>query len=282
MKSVFLDTGRIRLHAVDHGGTGKTLVLLHGVTSNAHAFDAIAAAGLAARYHLVALDLRGRGLSDKPPTGYGMEDHAQDVVALLDSLNLRQAVVVGHSFGALLGYYMASRHAARVERLVAMDAAIEFHPKLAELLTPSIGRLGRTFASFDEYLEAIHAMPQWHGVEFDDAILAHYRADVEKLEEGHIRPRTPPEVITEASQRLVAEPWRDLIPRIEQPVLLINAIGPYGLPGTPPLLPQELAEKTVRVLARGQYAQVPGNHMTMMFGEGARAAAELIAGFVGG
>jgi pimeloyl-ACP methyl ester carboxylesterase len=281
MKSVFLDTGRIRVHALDHGGKGKTLVLLHGVTSNAHAFDAISAAGLGARHHLVALDLRGRGLSDKPPTGYGMEDHAQDVIALLDSLNLRQAVVVGHSFGALLGYYLAANHAARVERLVAIDGAIEFHPRLAELLSPSLGRLGRTFASFDEYLEAIRAMPQWHGVEFDDAIVAHYRADVETLEDGRVGPRSPPEVIAEASRRLAAEPWRDIVPRIEQPVLLLNAIGAYGLPGTPPLLPQELAEKTVRVLSHGQYAQVPGNHMTMMFGEGARVAAELITRFVG-
>jgi pimeloyl-ACP methyl ester carboxylesterase len=282
VKSVFLEAGSLRLHYLDHGASdATTLVMLHGITSNAHAFDAIAAAGLAARRRLVSLDLRGRGLSDRPPTGYGMADHAGDVLALLDALGLGRATIVGHSFGALLGYYLAARHPERVERLVAIDAAMQFHPRLPELLAPSLGRLGKVFPSFEAYLAAIRATPQWNGVDFDDAIVAHYRADVETLEGGAVRPRSPAEVIAEAGRRLGEEPWRDIVPRVLQPVLLLNALGPYGLPGTPPLLPRELAMETVRALPQGQYAEVPGNHMTMVFGDGARVAAELIARFVG-
>ena len=281
-KGVFLETGQLRLHYLDHGGNGATtLVMLHGITSNAHAFDALAAAGLAARYRLVSLDLRGRGLSDKPATGYGMGEHAGDVLALLDALGLARATLVGHSFGGLLGYYLASRHADRVERLVAIDAAMEFHPRLAELLAPSLGRLGQTYPSLDAYLAAIQATPAWHGVDLDDAVVAHYRADVETLEGGGVRPRSPVEAIAEAGRRLAAEPWKQIVPSVQQPVLLLNATGPYGLPGTPPLLPRELAEAAVRALPRGQYAEVPGNHITMIFGEGARVSAELVAGFVG-
>jgi pimeloyl-ACP methyl ester carboxylesterase len=281
MKSVFLETARIRLHYLDHEGGGAPVILLHGVSSNAHAFDALAGAGLGARRRLVALDQRGRGLSDKPASGYGMAEHAQDVLSLIDALRVERAAIVGHSFGALLGYYLAARHPARVERLVAIDAAIEFHPRMQELLAPSLGRLGKTFASFDEYLRAVKAMPQWHGVPFDDGAVAHYRADVETLADGSVRPRSPPEAILEASRRLAEQPWAELVARIERPVLLVNATGPYGLPGTPPLLPRELAEKTVRTLPRGAYAHVPGNHMTMMFGEGARAAARLVDEFLG-
>lgn len=276
----FLETERIRLHYVDHGGGGEPLVLLHGISSNARVFDAMARAGLAARRRLVALDLRGRGLSDKPGAGYGMEEHALDVLALLDALGLQRAVVVGHSFGGLLGYYLAARHAARVDRLVAIDAAAEFHPRVAELLAPSLGRLGKSYGSFEAYLDAIRATPQWHGAPFDDDVVAHYRADVETLDDGSVRPRSPAEAIAEASRRLAAHRWPDVVAAIEHPVLLLNATGAYGLPGTPPLLPRELAEKTVRALARGRYAEVPGNHITMMFGEGARAAAGLVAGFL--
>ena len=229
----------------------------------------------------MSLDLRGRGLSGKPATGYGMADHAGDVLALLDALGLARATLVGHSFGGLLGYYLASRHPERVERLVAVDAAMEFHPRVSELLAPSLGRLGKTFPSFDAYLAAIQATPPWHGMVLDDSAIAHYRADVETLEGGAVRPRSPPEVIAQAGRGLAGEPWKELVPAIRQPVLLLNATGPYGLPGTPPLLPRELAEAAVRVLPRGEYAEVPGNHITMIFGEGARVAAGLIARFVG-
>jgi pimeloyl-ACP methyl ester carboxylesterase len=281
MKSVFFDTARIRLHALDHEGTGAPVVLLHGVSSNAHVFDGVAAAGLAARRRLVALDLRGRGLSDKPASGYGMAEHALDVIASIDALGVERVAIVGHSFGALLGYYLAARHAVRIERLVAVDAAIEFHPRVNELLAPSLARLGKTFASFDEYLDAVSAMPQWHGVPLDAAAVAHYRADVETLADGRVRPRSAPGAIHEASRRLAEQPWAEIVAHVEQPVLLVNATGPYGPPGTPPLLPRELAEKTVRTLARGAYAHVPGNHITMMFGEGARAVSELVDRFLG-
>ena len=188
---------------------------------------------------------------------------------------------MGHSFGGLLGYYLAARHAERVERLVAIDAAMEFHPRVAELLAPSLSRLGQTYPSLDAYLAAVHATPAWHGADLDDAVVAHYRADVETLDGGAVRPRSPAGAIAEAGRRLAAEPWKEIVPSVRQPVLLLNATGPYGLPGAPPLLPRELAEAAVRALPQGQYAEVPGNHITMIFGEGARVAAGLIARFVG-
>lgn len=280
MKSAYIDGEDARLHYLDHGGTGPTIVLLHGLTSNAHAFDAIAAAGLGAGHRLIALDLRGRGLSGKPATGYGMAQHAGDVLLLLDALGLDRAIIAGHSFGGMLAYYLASRHADRVTRLVSIDAAAEFHPQLPQLLAPSLGRLGMTSPSFDAYLDAIRATPQWHGVAFDEHAIAHYRADVETLEDGTVRPRSPASVIQEAGRGLAAEPWAEIIPGIAKPVLLLNATGPYGLPGTPPLLPRELAERTVRALPRGRYAEVPGHHMSMLFGDGARNIARLVADFV--
>jgi hypothetical protein len=117
-------------------------------------------------------------------------------------------------------------------------------------------------------------------VDFDDAAVAHYRADVEMLDAGAVRARSPVEVIAEAGRRLAAEPWKDIVPSIRQPVLLLNATGPYGGPGSPPLLPRELAEAAVRAMPHAQYAEVPGNHITMIFGEGARVAARLIADFL--
>lgn len=283
MKSAFFDAHGTRLRYVDHGGadcTGPTVVMFHGITSNARAFDAIVRCGLGERYRCVAVDLRGRGLSSTPETGYGMADHARDIVALLDHLGARSAALVGHSFGGLLGFYMAARHADRVSRLVSVDAAMEFHPRVMELLGPSFARLGKTADSLDAYLESIRATPAWHGSFFDDDVVAHYSADVEMLDGGRVRPRSPLSAIQEASRGLGVEPWPEIVQSIAQPVLLLNATEPYGPPGTPPLLPRELAQRTVSLLKNGVYGHVPGNHVTMIFGEGARRIARLVEDFL--
>ena len=114
-----------------------------GLTANAHSFDGLIAAGLNQKHRVLALDLRGRGLSDKPATGYSMADHAADVLALLDSLGLEQVLLGGHSFGGLLTYYIAANFPERVSKLVVLDAGVVFNPRIQELLMPTLSRLGR-------------------------------------------------------------------------------------------------------------------------------------------
>jgi pimeloyl-ACP methyl ester carboxylesterase len=76
------------------------VLLVHGLTSNSHAWirlgDFLAAKGL----YVIAPDLRGRGLSDKPPHGYGIPFHANDLLSLCDFLGLSKIIFVGHSLGA--------------------------------------------------------------------------------------------------------------------------------------------------------------------------------------
>ena len=66
----------IRLHYLDCPGGDPPLLLLHGLTANAHHFDGLIDAGLSPRYRLLIPDFRGRGLSDKPESGYTIADHA--------------------------------------------------------------------------------------------------------------------------------------------------------------------------------------------------------------
>src|SRR5512138_8093 len=82
----FIRTNGLQLHYLEHLGDGLPIVLLPGLTANAHAFDGLIQAGLSPRFHALALDLRGRGLSDAPEDGYTMADHAADVIGLLDAL----------------------------------------------------------------------------------------------------------------------------------------------------------------------------------------------------
>src|SRR5690348_6861509 len=104
-KSDFVDVNGIRLHYLDYPVDGPTVVLLHGLSANAQCFSLLAQ-GLSPYFRVIVPDLRGRGLSDKPATGYTMNDHALDILGLMDTLGVPQVILAGHSFGGLLAIYM--------------------------------------------------------------------------------------------------------------------------------------------------------------------------------
>jgi len=275
----FIQANGIRLHYLDHVSDGPTLLLMPGLTANAHSFDGLVSAGLVPAVRLLALDLRGRGLSDKPESGYSLTDHAADVIGLLDRLELDSVMLGGHSYGGLLGLYLAANHPERVQKLVVIDAAAEMHPDTRRLIQPAIDRLGKPLPSWESYLAAVKVMPFFHHW-WDPAIETYFRADIETLPDGQVVSRSSPAAIIEAVEHVLAESWREKLPLISQPTLLLNATGGYGLPGAPPLLPREQAEETVAALSRGSYCAVPGNHITMLYGAGATRMAEEIVKFV--
>lgn len=275
----FAQVNGIRLHYLDHGGEGSPLLLMPGLTANAHAFDGLVAAGLSSAVRLLALDLRGRGLSDKPDSGYTLAAHAADVVGLLDHLGLESVALGGHSFGGLLGLYMAARYPERVSRLLVVDAAARMHPDTRRLIQPAIDRLGKPVASWETYLATVKLMPCFHRW-WDPQIESYFRADVQNLPDGRVISRSRPEAMEEAVKQVLAEPWEEKLPQIQQPTLLLNATGPYGLPGAPPLLPRAEAEATVAALPCGRYLEVPGNHITLLYGEGARIISKEVVKFM--
>ena len=95
-------------------GTGDPVVILHGLMASLEAVAPLADS-LSTDHRIVALDLRGHGRSDKPsdPGAYGHE-MGEDVVRLLDHLGIARAHLVGHSMGAVVSAYVASRHPDRV------------------------------------------------------------------------------------------------------------------------------------------------------------------------
>lgn len=277
----FAEVNGIRLHYLDHSGEGSVVALLPGLTANAHCFDGLVQAGLSPRFRVLALDLRGRGLSDKPATGYGMADHAADVVSLLDSLNIERAVIGGHSFGGLLTLYLASRFPDRVARLIVLDSsAMIVNPTSRELIKPSLARLGKSVSSWGDYIAEIKQMPYYHGW-WDPVIESYYRADVEEHEDGSVKPRSSPEQILEAIERAGDEDWMAHAAAVRRPVLLLRAPEGFGLPGAAPIVPLEHAAATAQAFADCRSFDVPGNHMTMLYGASARKIVERIAEFIG-
>ena len=103
-------------------GSGRPVVLLHGWTMTHLVWDR-QVSDLAGEYRVVLPDLRGHGDSDKPVGAYDPDRHAADVAALLEHLDLREATLVGWSFGGLTALRVAQRHGERLAQLVLVNAA---------------------------------------------------------------------------------------------------------------------------------------------------------------
>jgi hypothetical protein len=122
--------------------------------------------------------------------------------------------------------------------------------------------------SWDAYIEALKQAPYWLGY-WDADVESYYRADVQVNEDGSVQARSSLQAMIESIDHALAEDWSRHLAAIRQPVILLNAPGPYGPPGTPPILPREHAQATVAALANARYAKIPGNHMTLLFGDNA-------------
>lgn len=268
--------GNVELFYTDTPGR-TPLVLLHGLSANASSFTALIRA-LTPAFRVIAPDLRGRARSGKPATGYGMPEHARDVIALMDHCGIDRAVVAGHSFGGYLAIYLAAHFPDRFDRMVVIDAAITSHPRVGELLKPSLERLGVSSSSAEAYLAAIRSAPYMDGMWSDD-VEAYFRAELVENPDGTASSATSASAIGQAAYGLGCEPWLHLVQSVRQPALLINATGAYGPPGTPPLMEETWARATAKAFPNCRYTHVPGNHLTMMFGDGAAAIGREIAAF---
>src|ERR1700674_2281008 len=107
-------TNGINMHLAE-AGEGPHVLLVHGFPelcySWRHQLPALAAAG----YHAVAPDVRGYGDTDKPHDikAYAMREHVADLVGVLDALGEKQAVIVGHDWGAPMAWSSAVLHPDR-------------------------------------------------------------------------------------------------------------------------------------------------------------------------
>jgi N-formylmaleamate deformylase len=115
----------IRQHYLRHGKAGaRPLILVPGITSPAVTWSFVADA-LSADFDVYTLDVRGRGLSEAGPhLDYGLDACADDLIAFAEALDLRQAVLVGHSMGARHGIRACRRDAGRFERLALIDPPV--------------------------------------------------------------------------------------------------------------------------------------------------------------
>jgi pimeloyl-ACP methyl ester carboxylesterase len=124
---------------VAEAGSGPPMVLLHGWPQHWYEWRHVIPQ-LARHRRLVMPDLRGFGWSEAPPSGYKKEEMAADVASALDALEIEEYELVGHDWGAYIGFLLALREPERVKRYLAMSMTPPWVD--AAPMRPYIYRLG--------------------------------------------------------------------------------------------------------------------------------------------
>lgn len=149
MNHEWIRTNGVRLHVVTAGpADGPLVVLLHGFPDFWYGFRRQIAFLAERGFRVMAPDQRGYGESDKPAgvSAYRIDELVADVLGLIDAAGREKAHVVGHDWGGGVAWMLAMRHAARVEKLVAMNAP---HPVvMMKTLRTSLEQLAKSWYMF--------------------------------------------------------------------------------------------------------------------------------------
>jgi pimeloyl-ACP methyl ester carboxylesterase len=263
MKKVNGDGIKIQLAVWE--GKGKPALCLHGITANCRSWDGLASV-LAPHHQVMAMDLRGRGFSDKPPTGYSIDHHIRDIRALLNDLQIEKAVLMGHSLGAFIALAFTAQYPKRTDRLVLVDGG----GKLSETqsarvfsgIKPALDRLGQVFPSAEAYLSRMKEAPYLQP--WNDFLETYVRYEIEECR-GGVRVNIKPEHIQEEAVNLGKVDSSRFYSQIQVPTLILRA--PKGLLAEEDiLLPEDVVERMVREIPSARRIDVEGtNHYSILF-----------------
>ena len=215
----------LKLHYQRTGGEKPSLILCHGLTDHGRSWLRVAQA-LEKDYDLIMYDARGHGLSAAPEDGYGAEEHAADLIHLIQALALEKPHLIGHSMGAATVAMAIAHRPELVGRAVLEDPpfreadmvnrpdqerktqAEEWHTSLVNRKTKSPEALAR---------EVRELHPTWPEIEFDPWVEAKFQAS--------------PNIVKFITQTRTS--WREVVAQITTPTLLVTGDVELGALITP-------------------------------------------------
>ena len=243
--------GDLNLHYLEWGDAGAPpVVMVHGLTGNAHAFDNLAP-HFVPRYHVISVDVRGRGDSDWAADGnYSNDAYVADLEGLRQVLGFERLSLVGTSMGGRISLTYAGTYPDRVERTVLNDIGPEVDPRGGSRIASSSRDAVTTFATIDEVMA-------WHRenrVGFSAMTDAQQRTAaghaVKPLPSGGYTWKMDPAVRSDPRRPDPQVSW-NLARRIPGPALLVRG-------GDSDLLSPEIAQRMVAEMQDCRMVEVPG------------------------
>jgi pimeloyl-ACP methyl ester carboxylesterase len=255
----------LNIQTAQWDGAGKTLLAVHGITANCMSWKTYASA-LTPEHKLIAVDLRGRGLSDKPSSGYSIDHHVQDIRCLLDRMELPEVIIIGHSLGAFIALVFAASYPQRTQGLILVDGGGSMPPekweKVAAAIKPTKDRLGKRYPSEDDYLQEMKNLSYYQP--WNQAKTDCFRYELVKAE-GYVCCGINPENIREEAANVRKIKPEEFYSNISCNTLILRATE--GLTGNEDiLLPEETITRMVESIPAARAFSVQGaNHYSILF-----------------
>jgi lipase len=239
----------MRLHVHEWGDPeAPAVVCLHGISAHGRRFRRLAEERLAARFRVVAPDLRGHGRSEYDPP-WNVATHLDDLLETLDGIGVESATWIGHSFGGRLLLHLCVVHPERVEAAVLLDPAIQILPHVGRDFAEEATK-DRAFVSADEAVDARLADGAPTPREF---LEEEAREHLAPSPDGRLRWQYCKPAVVTAYGELCTEPPPPSV--LTVPTLLVHA-GQFGL------VREEQLDEYRAVLGDGlEVVEVPGGHI---------------------
>jgi pimeloyl-ACP methyl ester carboxylesterase len=280
-----VDGGSIAVFRFGPSGE-RPVLLIHGVTSSNRAFQLLAQELIERGFSPFAVDLRGRGDSNKLPGPFGMERHAHDMAAICEHFGWETVDVYGHSMGAFVAVAFLGLHPEFDARIVLIDGGIPLPlppgmtvaQVLPLVLGPALARLAMTFTSTDSYRDYWKEQPAFvRG--WSDALDEYVEYDL-RGNGSEFHPSTQSRAVEEDSRDLFeSELISSTLKNLKQEVLFIRA--ERGLQNEPSgLYPTAVLDYVLPQYPKLKLIKIDDvNHYDMLLeSSGARKVAQAIFG----
>jgi pimeloyl-ACP methyl ester carboxylesterase len=226
-KDEFVEVNGLRLHYRDWGGSGRPVVLLHGLASTSHIWDLVAPL-LSQDHAVVALDQRGHGESDKPDEGYDFATVGSDLQGFIHALELERPVLAGHSWGGDVALEHAVAYPGTASGLALVDGGtIEISSSIRSTLEEAKKVMAPPDfrgTTIDEFVGMVRSRP--FAVEMTDTIEQIVLSNFEVLDDRTIRAR----LSRRNHMQIIEAFWNhrpsELYASVRCPVLLMPARQP--------------------------------------------------------
>jgi pimeloyl-ACP methyl ester carboxylesterase len=232
----------LRLHLLDWGGEGRPpLLLLHGFTGHAHAWDTLSIA-LQPHFRVLALDQRGHGDSD-PAQTYNPMVAFDDIAGVVHELRLTSMILVGLSMGGRNAMYFAAKRPDLVDKLVVVDIGPEVS---ARAMAPAAGPPEpETWNSIEQAARHLHRANPYPGIHYHRWVVS---TSLRQRADGALVWKWHPSVKERRTQGDVD--WWAVVRAITAPTLVLRGEESH-------VLDRDVAERMAKELPSGRLVEIP-------------------------
>ncbi|TQR21733.1 alpha/beta fold hydrolase [Psychrobacillus vulpis] len=244
----------------EYEGSKGVIIGVHGLTGNSKQLHYYAEL-LKGDYRFISIDLRGRGNSSAATENTGIEQHTQDIIALIDALNIENPILMGYSMGGFIMAKVASKR-DDVKGVIILDGAATCTDHQRQIVEPSLGRISKHYESAEAYLEEIKKIYSNLGVVWDDHMESVGRYEITEVD-GHWENKSDEAKIRQDFQSFYDYKPAEVFANVECPVLLVHSTGVIG--AMPALFLAESYNDTQQYAKNIHKITTDSNHYTLVF-----------------